>query len=100
MKTRKSFATGGDQPAGTARSGGDQPPKPSDARLKTDIRQVGVTVHALPLYQFRYLHRDGLYEGVMAQDVLNVMPQAVITGDDGFYRVDYGMLGTDMRRVH
>jgi hypothetical protein len=93
--------TGGDQPAGIARSGGDQPPpKPSDARLKTDIRQVGVTVHALPLYQFRYLNQDSVYEGVMAQDVLNVMPEAVVTGEDGFYRVDYGMLGTDMRRVH
>jgi hypothetical protein len=92
--------TGGDQVTGARRTGGDQPPpKPSDMRLKTDIRQVGHTVHALPLYEFRYLNEDGVYEGVMAQDVLNVMPEAVITGEDGFYRVDYALLGTAMRRL-
>ncbi len=32
----------------------------------------------------------------MAQDVLRVMPDAVVTGSDGFYRVDYEMLGTRM----
>jgi hypothetical protein len=73
------------------------PPTPSDIRLKTDIRQIGTTAHNLPLYAFRYIGKDDRYEGVMAQHVLNVMPSAVSIGEDGFYRVDYQMLGIEMR---
>jgi hypothetical protein len=36
------------------------------------------------------------FVGVMTQDVLRVMPDAVAIGSDGFYRVDYEMLGTRM----
>ena len=74
------------------------PPTESDIRLKTDIQQVGTTAHNLPLYTFRY-RKDGQYEGVMAQDVLKVMPEAVSAGDDGYYRVNYNMLGIKMRRL-
>ena len=78
---------------------GETPPLPSDIRLKTDIRQVGTTAHDLPLYTFRYIGKDGQYEGVMAQDVLKVMPIAVSVGEDGYYRVNYDMLGIEMRRL-
>jgi hypothetical protein len=71
---------------------------PSDIRLKTDICQVGTTKHDLPLYTFRYIGSDDEYEGVMAQDVLKVMPTAVSVGKDGYYRVNYKMLGIEMRR--
>ena len=36
----------------------------------------------------------------MAQDVLEVMPEAVSVGSEGFYRVDYGMLGIEMARFN
>ena len=71
----------------------------SDVRLKTDIRQVGTAAHDLPLYSFRYIGEDGVYEGVMAQDVLAVMPEAVSIAEDGYYRVDYEMLGIELRRM-
>ena len=79
--------------------GGEGPLPTSDIRLKTDIRQVGTTAHNLPLYTFRYIGTDGQYEGVMAQDVLKVMPIAVSVGEDGYYRVNYHMLGIEMRRL-
>ncbi|MFN4144106.1 tail fiber domain-containing protein [Aestuariivirga sp.] len=69
---------------------------PSDVRLKTDIEKVGTTVYGLPLYRFRYKTGPERFEGVMAQDVLEVMPSAVLTGQDGYYRVDYGRLGIGM----
>lgn len=78
---------------------GPPPPGPSDVRLKTDVTQVGTTVLGLPLYQFRYLTGEERFEGVMAQDVLKVRPDAVVTGEDGFYRVRYDRLGITMRRV-
>jgi hypothetical protein len=78
---------------------GPQIPQPSDRRLKEDIHCVGVTAHELPLYTFRYRGREGVYEGVMAQEVLAKLPGAVSTGEDGFYRVDYDMLGVKFRRL-
>ncbi len=48
---------------------------------------------------FRYIGKDDHYEGVMAQDVLKVMPLAVSVGDDGYYRVNYDMLGIEMHRL-
>jgi hypothetical protein len=76
------------------------PPPVSDIRLKTDIRQIGTTAHGLPLYTFKYIGEDGVYEGVMAQDVLSVMPDAVSVADDGYYRVHYDRLGIEFRRRH
>ncbi len=76
---------------------GPPPPPVTDSRVKTDIRRVGTTAHKLPLYTFRYIGEDDRYEGVMAQDVLKVMPEAVSVGEDGYYRVDYAMLGIELR---
>jgi hypothetical protein len=71
----------------------------SDLRLKDDVQRVGTTVFGLPLYHFKYIGAPETYEGVMAQDVLQVMPGAVSLGADGYYRVNYGALGTSMRQV-
>jgi hypothetical protein len=72
---------------------------PSDRRLKTIIGCVGTTTYGLPVYRFNYLGRPGIFEGVMAQDVLKVMPSAVRRNAAGFYSVNYAMLGISMRQV-
>jgi hypothetical protein len=76
------------------------PPPLSDIRCKTDVRQIGTTAHDLPLYTFKYIGEDDVYEGVMAQDVLAVMPEAVSIAADGYYRVHYDLLGIEFRRRH
>ena len=86
---------------------GSNPPPParvmiSDLRLKKNIHLVGTTVLGLPLYDFQYINsinQPGVFEGVMAQDVLKVKPEAVTLGTDGFYRVNYSMLGIEMKRL-
>lgn len=75
------------------------PIQPSDIRLKEDIVPAGVAGNGLPLYSFRYRGQQGRYEGVMAQDVLQVWPDAVTSGPDGYYRVDYAKLGLKLRRI-
>lgn len=75
------------------------PPVPSDIRLKEDITSVGSSAEGFPLYTFRYRGQQGLYQGVMAQDVMKTRPDAVIVDEDGFYMVDYGKLGIEFRRV-
>jgi hypothetical protein len=73
--------------------------KISDIRLKTDIHRIGTTVLGLPLNQFQYRNRVGVYLGVMAQDVLKVEPSAVSMDADGYYMVDYDKLGIAMERL-
>jgi Chaperone of endosialidase len=68
----------------------------SDRRLKTGIRPVAALASGLGLYRFKYLWGDVEYVGVMAEEVLDVMPDAVVKGADGFLRVDYRMLGLEM----
>ena len=75
---------------------GPPPPTPSDRLLKADISQVGSLREDIPLYRFRYIDGAETYVGVMAQDVLAVMPEAISTNDDGFMLVDYAKLGTRM----
>lgn len=49
----------------------------SDARVKTDIKQVGSLDNGLPVYLFRYKAGGPFQLGLMAQDVEEVNPGAV-----------------------
>ena len=71
----------------------------SDVRLKRDITPLGRLDDGLELYSFRYLWSDTVYVGVMAQEVAATMPSAVMMGEDGYLRVDYGKLGLRMRTL-
>lgn len=73
----------------------------SDRRLKQDIHAVGVDPGTgLTLYEFRYKVDPSMrLVGVMADEVREVMPEAVSTGQDGYDRVDYDMLGIELKEV-
>ena len=72
--------------------------KSSDPRLKQNIELVGRDERTgLNLYEFAY--KDMPHErwrGVMADEVMQVMPSAVHTNEEGFMSVDYGALGLEM----
>ena len=70
----------------------------SDERAKRDIEPVGTLQNGIRLYRFRYLHDDQLYVGVIAQEVEQVVPAAVVHGNEGLLRVNYRMLGIDLMR--
>ena len=63
----------------------------SDRRLKSHIVRIGThPQHGIGIYDYVI---DGHPDtGVMAQDLLSVLPSAVSVGQDGFYRVDYSVL--------
>jgi opacity protein-like surface antigen len=71
----------------------------SDIRLKRDITLLAHLDDGLGLYSFRYLWSDTVYVGVMAQEVAATMPSAVVMGQDGYLRVNYGKLGLQMRTL-
>src|SRR5205823_13237375 len=59
----------------------------SDRRLKKDVTRVAEHPAGFGVYRFKYLWSDTEYRGVLAQEVLDVMPDAVVCGGDGFLRV-------------
>lgn len=61
----------------------------SDRRLKEEIERIGETDGGAPLYRFRYKSGGPIHIGVMAQDLLEIQPNAVVMEDDGYYAVDY-----------
>lgn len=61
----------------------------SDRRLKANLARFGTTSKGIPTYFFNYLGDKVRHFGVMAQDVLKVIPEAV-GFKDGFMTVDYG----------
>ena len=72
----------------------DQPPVPSDSRLKRDVVLIVRLDDGLGLYRYRYLWSDTIYVGVMAQEVALIHPDAIVRSDlDDYLRVDYRRLG-------
>ena len=64
----------------------------SDVRLKENIKRVGAMDNGIPIYTYNYIGNDMPMMGVMAQDVEQVIPEAVSTHESGFKQVHYGML--------
>ena len=62
----------------------------SDRRMKKDIKKIGF-YKDLPIYKFKYVWDEEEQIGFMAQDVQEVMPEAVIN-IDGILHVDYGVV--------
>lgn len=69
----------------------------SDAWLKRDITQLAMLNNGIALYRFRYFWSDQVYVGVMAQQVAQIEPDAVVRHPDGFLYVNYDRLGLKMQ---
>jgi hypothetical protein len=62
----------------------------SDIRFKEDIKRIGTLANGLPTYAFKYIGSKAQQFGVMAQEVLGVVPDAVLYDKNGYMYVDYG----------
>lgn len=64
----------------------------SDIRLKKNIRKIGETMLGIPVYIFNYLWDTIDRVGVMAHEVEQLIPEAVIEGDYGIKFVNYDLV--------
>jgi hypothetical protein len=72
----------------------------SDIRVKENIERVGTLANGLGLYDFEYkpefkdhpLCGHGRFRGVMAQEVEKLIPEAVVTMDNGYKAVKYDLV--------
>ena len=85
--------TSGTRPSG-AYGGG------SDIRIKENIIKIGKSLSGLNIYEWNYKSApNSRYQGVMAQEVIQVFPEAVYAEEDGFLSVYYDMIDVDMKLV-
>ena len=63
----------------------------SDRRLKSNIVQLAQHTVGVPIYAYDIAGRREV--GVMADELAEVMPEAVAVGADGYQRVNYALIG-------
>lgn len=64
----------------------------SDRRAKKNIRRVGQTDDGLPIYTYEYKDGGPTQMGVIAQEVAEVKPEAVVPHESGMLAVDYSKI--------
>jgi len=70
----------------------------SDSRLKKNIQKMFTRIDGITFYIWDWTDKakkmvgDQPDFGVLAQEIKNIIPDAVSIGSDGFYRVDYGKI--------
>ena len=69
----------------------------SDRRLKTNIIKIGEK-NGINIYHFNYNDQPGTFEGVMADEVEEIYPDAVIE-EDGFKKVFYDKIDIEFKEV-
>lgn len=64
----------------------------SDRRLKRDIYRVGELTSGIPVYLFRFIGFEDLHVGVLADEVMGIIPEAVAEHESGYLQVRYDLL--------
>ena len=71
----------------------------SDRRLKENIKKIGESISGLGIYKFNYIGQAKQYIGAMADEVLKVVPEAVVTMENGFMGVRYDLIDVNFKEV-
>ena len=79
--------------------------------MKKDIKPAGTSPSGIPTYTFKYisgmvdangeaLDSTSRFSGVMAQDLLQLAPNALLqVHPDGYYSVDYSKIDVDFEKL-
>jgi hypothetical protein len=69
----------------------------SDRRLKTNIVHCETLENGLRIVEFSYLGFTNRWRGLIAQDVLQTHPHAVVGDENGHLTVDYSGLNVSLQ---
>jgi hypothetical protein len=94
---RREYSTGA--AAAGAAAGAPPPPTPSDIRLKNSVKYLKTLDSGIKLYSFKYIWGGPTYIGVVAQDLLESHPEAIYVDHNGYYSVDYNLIGVKMIKL-
>jgi hypothetical protein len=72
----------------------------SDIAFKENINLVGQSPLGINIYQFNYIGEEGLYEGVIAQELIGTeYDSALSLNEDGKYLVDYNKIDVEFKKL-
>ena len=72
----------------------------SDVAFKENIELIGKSESGLNIYQFNYIGEEGLYEGVIAQELIGTEYESALELDDnGKYLVDYNKIDVEFKKI-
>ena len=71
----------------------------SDRRLKENIKKIGESISGLGIYKFNYIGQAKQYIGAMADEVIKVVPEAVVTMSNGYLGVNYNLIDVTFKEV-
>ena len=71
----------------------------SDRRLKEYIKKIGKSISGLNIYKYNYIGKAKKYIGAMADEVMQVKPEAVVTMDNGYLGINYSLIDVDFKEV-
>jgi hypothetical protein len=72
----------------------------SDIRLKESVELIGVSPSGLNIYRFSYIGSPEIYEGVMAQELLETEFAGAVFMENGYYKVDYSQIDVEFKNVY
>lgn len=73
----------------------------SDINYKENINLIGVSELGLNVYQFNYKNEEGLYQGVMAQELIGTTYEDSLSlNEDGLYVVDYNKIDVQFKKLN
>tara|TARA_Y100001970_G_scaffold293482_1_gene440557 strand:- start:13534 stop:13707 length:174 start_codon:yes stop_codon:yes gene_type:complete len=55
----------------------------------------------IPIFTFRFKddNSNQLYQGTIAQKILNIIPKAVKVNKNGYYMVDYNQIDVEYKKI-
>ena len=71
----------------------------SDRRLKENIKKIGESISGLGIYKFNYIGQVKQYIGAMADEVIKVIPEAVVPMSNGYLGVRYDLIDVQFKEV-
>jgi len=73
----------------------------SDIGYKENLNLIGVSNNGLNIYEFNYKNEEGLYQGVIAQELIGTQfEDALSKNNEGLYEVDYNKIDVEFKKIN
>jgi hypothetical protein len=72
----------------------------SDISFKENLNLIGKSPFGINIYQFNYIGEEGLYEGIIAQELIGTEYESALSlNNDGKYLVDYNQIDVEFKKI-
>jgi len=71
----------------------------SDKRLKENIIKIKYSESGIPIYHFNYKGDNTTWSGTMAQDLIDMGREDVVSTTNGYYKVNYNLIDINMKKI-